>query len=257
MKTKLLLLSLLISSQSFSQLFNGNFETWSAPDLSYWEWTCNAYSFNDAPTGGGDWCIEVEGGNLQGCFPGFAYQKLPTVVSGQAYILSGWAKTVSLAGIYFGSINNGIIDIQAGDTTSSTNWTYLSSSSQFTLGPGDTAVVLLHGGTSTGPILVNSYFDLITLVEDISAVPRLDHPNPITISPSPFTTEAIISTETNLIDANLAVYNLLGEIVMTQHHLFGKSITLHRGNLPEGIYVVELFESGKVFSIGRMMVAGE
>ena len=95
------------------QVLNGSFENGSNSDLSNWKWTCLAQSYNNAPTGGGNWCIKVWGGNTQGCFPGYAYQKLPTITNGQTFILSGWAyaQTAPPIGLYFGKINNGTIEI--------------------------------------------------------------------------------------------------------------------------------------------------
>src|SRR6185436_7356907 len=90
-KPILFYLSLLISNASFSQLVNGSFENNSIADLSSWEWTCDADSFNNAPMECGSWCLQVESGNLQGCFPGYAYQKIPSITDGQVFLLSGWA----------------------------------------------------------------------------------------------------------------------------------------------------------------------
>jgi len=103
------------------QIINGNFENNSNSDLSGWDWTCNASSFNDAPEGGDNWCIQVNGGNTQGCFPGYSYQRIPTITNGQTFVLSAWAYAQASppVGIYFGKINNGTISLQAGDTTSS------------------------------------------------------------------------------------------------------------------------------------------
>ena len=110
------------------QVLNGSFENGSSSDLSNWKWTCNAISFNNAPVGGGNWCIKVDGGNWQGCYPGYAYQKIPTITNGQTFLLSGWALAPiePSVGLYFGKINSGIITLQAGVITNSTSWTQLS-----------------------------------------------------------------------------------------------------------------------------------
>src|SRR5680860_1098112 len=121
MRKLIIILLLVVSNLSFGQnLLNGSFENGSGADISSWEWTCDAQPSNTAPVGGGNWCIKVEGGNSQGCFPGYAFQKLPTITNGQTFILSGWAiaelsnaQTTSLVGIYFGKISNGNLTTQA------------------------------------------------------------------------------------------------------------------------------------------------
>ena len=70
------------------QILNGSFENDSAPDLSYWKSTCyDAESISNTPPGGGNWSIVVLGGNYLGCFPGYAYQKIPTITNGQTFLL--------------------------------------------------------------------------------------------------------------------------------------------------------------------------
>lgn len=254
MKKVILLFFVLAPAFVFAQLLNGDFENANGPDLSNWEWTCHADSFHAAPPSGGNWCIEVLGSNMQGCFPGYAYQKIPSIVNGQTYILSAWARATSVVGLLFGSINNGTITPQAEDTSSSANWTYLSVTSQFNLGPGDTAIVLLFGGISTGPFLTTGYFDLVTLVEDPSAVNDLDPENMITIFPSPMHEEAILKTDKNLVDANLNLYDMLGKKVVTIDHISGNTVHLHRNNYPAGIYLIELTENNRLIGKEKLVV---
>jgi hypothetical protein len=247
MKSSFVIFILLFSFNSFSQVVNGSFENGTLADLSNWEWTCGAQSFANAPPIGGNWCIEVVGGNLQGCFPGYAYQKLPTILNGQTFLLSGWAKalTAPYIGIYFGKINNGTIILQAGDTTSSTTWIALNKLDSFSLLPGDTAVVVLFGGLTTGPVLCYGYFDQINL-QFVTALSALVHQQSFSITPNPFSYQTQLTTSTYSTNATLSFYNFFGKKIREIRNLSGQAFDIKRDALPNGIYWIRLIEDGKL-----------
>lgn len=230
----------------YSQIINGSFENTSGSDLSSWEWTCGAQSFNNAPQGGGNWCIKVSGGNYQGCFPGYAYQKIPSVTIGQIYILTGWtfAQTSPLVGIYFGKINNGVITTLAGDTTSSGTWKQLSIQSGFTLLAGDTALVILYGGQTGGPVQGYGYFDLIDL-QKVTGIFSPDQKQSVKIISNQFSGQTIFKTDCLLKNATLTVYNLYGQAVRQINHIAGQTITLDHATLPVGLYFIQLSDNNK------------
>lgn len=238
------------------QILNGSFENGSNADLSNWEWTCLAQSYNNAPTGGGNWCIKVWGGNTQGCFPGYAYQKLPTITNGQTFILSGWAyaQTAPPIGLYFGKINSGIITLQAGDTTSSTSWTQLSIQSSFSLSTGDTALVVLNGGLAGGPVQGYGYFDLINL-QQVSGINFLEHKQTVEVFPNPFYNQTTLKTDNFFHNATLTVDNIFGQTVKQIKNISGRTVTLFRDNLPSGLYFVRLTEDNKTFYADKLVIA--
>jgi hypothetical protein len=254
MKYILLFLSSFLSFASSSQVLNGSFENDSVPDLSFWKWTCGAESLNNAPSGGGSWCIKVWGGNPQSCFPGYAYQKIPAITNGQTFILSGWAFAQSVpVGIYFGKINNGLISLYADDTTSSKTWKHLSIQSSFTLSTGDTAVVVLHGGLVGGPAQCYGYFDLINLQQGLG-ISSEEQKQSIRISPNPFRAQTIIHTDILLNNATLTIDNCLGQRVNEIKNISGNSITLYRDNLPCGMYFLRLSEDNKTIATGKIVI---
>ncbi|MBE0663497.1 MAG: T9SS type A sorting domain-containing protein [Bacteroidales bacterium] len=238
------------------QILNGSFENGSNPDLSNWEWTCGAISFNNAPTGGGNWCIKVNGGNTQGCFPGYAYQKIPTITNGQTYMLSGWAfaQTSPPIGLYFGKINNGIITLQAGDTTYSTSWTQLNVQSSFSLSTGDTALVVLYGGLVGGPIQGYGYFDLINL-QQVTGINSLEQKQSAKIFPNPFNNQTTLQTDNILKNATLSVYNCFGQTIKKIRNISGQTITINRDNLPSGVYFIRLTQDNKIIATNKLIIA--
>lgn len=252
---KLLLLVLSITTfTTYSQVVNGSFENGSGADLSSWEWTCAAQPFNSAPSGGGNWSIQVFGGNLQGCFPGYAYQKIPSITNGQSFILSGVGYGDSApVGIFFGSINNGVFDLQAGATTSSNSWDPLSVQSSFNLLTGDTAVVVLFAGVSTGPIQTLGFFDLINL-QQVTGISDLEQKHFKKIFPMPFSTQTILQTNSFFKNATLTIYNSVGQPVKEMINLSGNKITLQRENLSSGLYFVRLTQENKILATDNLII---
>ena len=235
-----------------SQIINGSFEN---ADLSNWEWTCNADPFNSSPPSGGNWCIKVTGGNFQGCFPGYAYQKFPNVINGQPFTLSAWAfaQPAIHVGIYFGKINNGIITLQDGDTTSLTSWTPLFVQSVFNLSPGDTAVVVLNGGSTSGAGIVFGYFDLISL-ETISGINTIGQNSLVTISPNPFSSSTILRVNHILKDATLLIENTSGQLIKKITNLNGITTTISRESLTNGEYYIRLIENNDLISTKKIII---
>jgi hypothetical protein len=258
MKTALHILVLFWGYTSANgQLINGSFENGLNPDLSAWKWTCQAQSDNSAPAGGGKYCIKVFGGNTQGCFPGYSYQKLPAITNGQSFILSGWAmaQTSREVGIYFGTINKGVITLQSGVTTSSTAWTILTIHSDFALTPGDTAAVFLYGGLTGGPVQGYGYFDLITL-QPATGI-RSFHQKPfLQIYPNPCKNQTVLKTDHILQNATLTVDNCLGQSVKQIVHISDQTIYLQWDNFPVGIYFLRLTENNKILAAEKLFITG-
>lgn len=242
------------------QIANGSFENGSNPDLSDWSWTCGALSANTAPPGGGNWCMFVEGGNTQSCFPGYAYQKIPGVSNGQSYILSGWAYAQSNppvgqhVGLYFGKINNGNISLQSGDTTFSTSWTQLIVQSSFNLGAGDTAAVILFGGLVGGPAQAFGFFDLISL-QTVTSITEVQQNNILTLSPNPVSHQVSLYSQNYLNNASMKIIDVYGRTVEQKNNISGHSLVLSCNNFPNGIYIITLEDDSKNFLLRRMMVS--
>ena len=252
MKLILLTLFSIFYFSSYSQIVNGSFENASGSDLSGWEWTCGANSYNSGAPGGGDWSFQVMGGNVQGCFPGYAYQKIPGITNGLFYTLTAWvrAEATTPIGIYFGKINNGVVTFGAGDTTSANIWTYLAFPSNFSLMQGDTAVVILFGGLTTGPILSLGSFDLITL-DVISNISDYEQKNLINMFPNP--ANANISIKNNSEEVlNCNIYDVNGQNVFS-FELGAPQLQIDISSLSSGLYFLQAKGKHKVFH-SKLMV---
>jgi hypothetical protein len=159
----------------FAQILNGSFETGTGnPSLGQWVYLCAfGNSSSDVPSGGGNWSLEKEAGNTQGCWPGDAYQTLPSVQSGTVLLLKAWVKSDpgvgQTIGIYIGKKgSSNFPDKIAGDTTSSKSWTMLSVQDTFAFGAGEQAAVILDPGMVSGPAAAKAYFDLVSLESPVT-----------------------------------------------------------------------------------------
>ncbi len=194
MKNILFCLLLVIGSATCmnAQLQNSSFEENGQPTLEGWlDYYCDfATSENDAPPNGGQWCVKMQPGQTQGCYPGYFYQILPTVTNGQVFRLEGRAKVDPqgpVVGIYLGRNDpEGTIHLLEGDTTSSEIWTMLSVVDTFELEPGDVAVVVINSGLVGGPAgpSHSSYFDelhldLVTSIDEAFFNDVKIFPNPV------------------------------------------------------------------------------
>jgi hypothetical protein len=77
----------------------------------------------------------------------------------------------------------------------------------------------------------------------------------ISFAPNPFQSELVISSAVNLNNATLKIYNTLGQMVHQMDYLNGDKITLNRGNLNAGFYLIQLFENGKLLVSKKVLVA--
>jgi hypothetical protein len=79
--------------------------------------------------------------------------------------------------------------------------------------------------------------------------------NKIKVSPNPFSVLTTLNTNENLTGAILTVYNSNGQQVKKTEHISGNKITLHRDNLPSGLYFLLLTKDNKIFSSERLIIA--
>ena len=253
----LFLITLIACNVANGQILNGDFENGSNPDLSNWEWNCFAELNNDGAPGGGNWSLKVASGNTQGCFPSYAYQKMPMITNGQTFQLTGWAyahEALLPVGLYWGKINNGAITLQTGDTTSSTSWKQLSLQETFSLSSGDTAVVVLHAGLAGGPVSSFGYFDLID-VQQVTGVNSLEQHFSLKLFPNPFNNQTTISIDKPLYNGGLTVCNAWGQVVKQVENINNQTIILEREKLSNGLYTIHLSEDGKTIATKKIIIS--
>jgi len=268
---------LLVPVVCFSQVLNGSFETETEPSLDNWLIRCNdGESFQDAPDGGGSWCVRFLAGNLQGCFPRTAEQIVPGLDNGDIVETSVWVKQdvdkVSISSVYL-KINNGVdkVTILSADTTTANEWTKLSLVDTLSLVQDDTVTIVLDSGTTSGPDILdhNSYFDLVE-VKKIGTVivsgAKSDelHPSIFRLFqnyPNPFNPETEIRFQLAVAGhVEVHVFNTAGQLISIlidrnydagYHSVVWDGKNLHGDDVSSGIYIYRI-ETGNVTDSKKM-----
>lgn len=75
------------------------------------------------------------------------------------------------------------------------------------------------------------------------------------IFPNPFITETTIQTDNHFKNASLTVYNSFGQTVKEIKNISGQTITLHRDNLPIGLYFIRLTQDKKIISADKLVIS--
>lgn len=230
-----------------AQLVNGSFEVNGGFSVQGWEWTCSdpeAIPF--APIGGGVWSVSKEASHAKGCFPSYLFQRLPGVQNGDMLTLSGWARCSAMdefsicmgARIGFGSVNNGIFQVEEAVVADTTAWTFLSVTDTIELQAGDTAIVVLNSGFAGGPVNpVPGWFDELS-VTGAEGIDQGDGPQ-VAHYPDPVIDVIHIAAVDQRI-LSIDIVDLSGRIVLTAR---GGSGTQHVdvSSLRSGGFIARVF----------------
>lgn len=76
----------------------------------------------------------------------------------------------------------------------------------------------------------------------------------IKLFPNPFSTETTLQINKFLINSTLTIENCFGQNLKQIKNISGQSITLHRDNLPVGLYFIRLTEEGKVIATKKLLI---
>lgn len=76
----------------------------------------------------------------------------------------------------------------------------------------------------------------------------------MTIYPNPFSSSTTLRTNIPLTNANLTVYNYVGQIVKEIKNISGQMIILSRDELPNGLYFVKLTEGYKIIAFDKIVL---
>jgi hypothetical protein len=94
----------------------------------------------------------------------------------------------------------------------------------------------------------DEYYTEIGIIENTSK-------NQYFIFPNPFSSQTTLYTNNLLIkNATLIVYNSLGQIVKQIRNICGQTITLHRDNLPSGLYFIRLIQDNKIITTHKLVI---
>lgn len=78
--------------------------------------------------------------------------------------------------------------------------------------------------------------------------------NNYSISPNPFSSSTIFQTDKVFKDLSLTLYNSFGLQVKQIKNNSGQTITLHRDNLPSGLYFIRLTQDNKTSTTNKLII---
>lgn len=105
--------------------------------------------------------------------------------------------------------------------------------------------VYFNGGTFTDLILL-SYPCVTSGIEEIKPIEAKVFPNP-------FVSSTTISMETDLNNASLKLFDVLGNELQQSQNLLGRTATINRNDLPAGVYFYQVIENNKILAKGKLL----
>ena len=78
--------------------------------------------------------------------------------------------------------------------------------------------------------------------------------NSFAVLPNPFSTETTLRADKLFRDATLTVYNSFGQQVKLIKNISGQTVTLHRDNLPSGLYFLQLTQDNKTYATDKLII---
>jgi len=87
-----------------------------------------------------------------------------------------------------------------------------------------------------------------------SVNPKEKNSVPLKISPNPFSTQAILSSDKLLNNATLTVYNAFGQEVTQLTHISGQTIVLTREHLASGLYFIRLAQGDVTLAADKLVI---
>lgn len=127
-----------------------------------------------------------------------------------------------------------------------------------TISLGTTEFLDLDSNVVCGSITLQPYTSKILINTNyICSTTGIDENNTekdVFIFPNPFSSTTTVQTDNVFKDATLIVYNLHGQQVKQIKNISGQTVTLHRDNLPMGLYFIHLTQDNKTITTGKLII---
>jgi len=147
------------------------------------------------------------------------------------------------------------------------NWTLPTSDDSLFMNQTDNIVTISLGATEfldldsnvvCGSIILQPYTSKILINTNyICSTTGIDENNTekdVFIFPNPFSSTTTVQTDNVFKDATLIVYNLHGQQVKQIKNISGQTVTLHRDNLPMGLYFIHLTQDNKTIMTDKLII---
>lgn len=110
-----------------------------------------------------------------------------------------------------------------------------------------------HAGI-TDPI-IDCLLPITFIINGTTGLESVHEESSLNIFPNPFSTQTTLQSGNVFDDATLTVYNCFGQTIRQVKRISGLTITLHRENLPNGLYFIRLAQRNKIIATSKLEIA--
>jgi hypothetical protein len=178
-------------------------------------------------------------------------------------LVDGWGTVTTPTGTY-GSLRQRMVTSQSDSTFlhDSTNNTWTWDGTPPTPNPADTGYNWVAKTTkfNVAGISINDPGNVPAatgtyLLAVVSSLNEKASAKNLVIYPNPMTTESIIESDRPFQNANLKVYNMVGELVKEIAQINGNQVRLQKEHLPNGVYYIQISELNEVVATRKFLIA--
>ena len=108
--------------------------------------------------------------------------------------------------------------------------------------------------TSTYILVGTTYRQIQIDVYSLTGIDEYVDQHSVTISPNPFSSEAVLESDYNLKNVTITIENCFGQTVKQIKNINGHSVVLTREDLSNGIYFVRLLQSNTVIATRKIII---
>jgi hypothetical protein len=206
-----------------------------------------------APSSAGIYSLAISGSDIFAGTEGYGVFRSSN--NGSSWVATGLITTVAIVpalaisgnNIFAGTFRGVFLSTNNGNSWTSVN-TGLTDTLVFSLALNATTI---FAGTSASGVFKRPLSEMVSGINETNSV------NLISIFPNPFTSETILKTTDNFKNATLTVYNSFGQQVKQIKNISRQTVTLHRDNLPSGLYFVQLTQDSNTISTDKFVITGE
>jgi hypothetical protein len=125
------------------------------------------------------------------------------------------------------------------------------------LNPDSINIYIISANKNCGHDMICNllYIDNLTLTNSPLGIKNFEPiKDIIKVYPNPFSSQTTLHTSKMFKNATLTVYNSIGLEIKQIKNIYGQTITLHRDNLPSGLYFIRLTQDNKVIATDKLIV---
>ncbi len=120
---------------------------------------------------------------------------------------------------------------------------------------GITIINAQTGAITNQPNTLGALKGLEYINKSISvSIPNIPNQNTVNVYPNPFNNYTTVQLNAPATRVTLAVYNRNGQQVKVQYHTSGNNITIHKGDLPNGIYFMHLLQNDNNKVVEKLII---